>query len=126
MVWALRAAAGEDPRASTKLQTFVVQSMIDDRKAEIGGGVVVARDGDVLTLVTADHVLRDGARLRIVDVARQAYYDVVGIRRIPDHDRLGSKIGLQAGLVKRNRMPASRSVRSIRQHRAAQSPAPTR
>lgn len=80
------AVADQSPEALTRAQTFVVQSMIDDAKANIGGGVVVGRDGDILTLATAAHVLQDGAAIRILDTSRQGYYAVVEVRRLPEFD----------------------------------------
>jgi S1-C subfamily serine protease len=80
------AQGSSSAQASTKLQTFVVESIIGDGRAAIGSGVVVAREGDVLTLVTAAHVLHNGSPLRILDTSRRSYYDVVGIRVLPEHD----------------------------------------
>ena len=78
--------ADENPQDLTRQQTFVVQSLIDGDRANIGGGVVVARDGDVLTIATAAHVLKDGAPMHILDTSRQAYYAVIDVRRLPADD----------------------------------------
>ena len=78
--------ASSDTQGITRSQTFVVQSMIDDRRAQIGSGVVVNRDGDILTVATAAHVVRSGAPLRILDVSRKAYYAVIDVRKLRDYD----------------------------------------
>jgi S1-C subfamily serine protease len=83
---ALAGSAESSAQTSTKLQTFVVESIAGDGQAAIGSGVVVAREGDVLTLVTAAHVLHVGSPVRILDTTRRSYYDVVGIRVLPAHD----------------------------------------
>ena len=82
----LPSLADESPQDLTRQQTFVVQSLIDGDKANIGGGVVVARDGDVLTIATAAHVIKDGGPMRILDTSRQAYYAVIDVRQIPAGD----------------------------------------
>jgi len=71
---------------ATKAQTFVVQSMLDGTRAEIGSGVVVRREGDVLTIATAAHVVRRPQSLRILDASRQSYYDVIDVRAISGYD----------------------------------------
>lgn len=80
--------ARADPAAQalTRTQTFVVQSMLDARRAEIGSGVVVGRDGDVLTLATAAHLVESSGALRILDTSRRAFYEVIGVRTVPGYD----------------------------------------
>jgi serine protease Do len=56
------------------------------RKANIGAGVVIARDGELLTLVTAAHVVRSGSPLRILDTSRRSYYVVIDVRTVPNSD----------------------------------------
>ncbi len=60
--------------------------MLDERRAEIGSGVLVGRDADVLTLATAAHVVSAATRLRILDATRRAYYDVLDVRLFPPSD----------------------------------------
>lgn len=81
-----RGFADPDAQAATRLQTFVVQSMLDDRRADIGSGVVVARDAQTLTLATVAHVLNPGRSLRILDASRLAYYQVLDVRVVPGYD----------------------------------------
>ncbi len=80
------AARAGDAQAMARQQTFVVQSCTGAQQAEIGGGVVVARNGDVLTLATAAHLILPKATLRILDVTRRAYYDVLDVRTFPEYD----------------------------------------
>ena len=71
------------PRA----QTFVVQSMLPDGKALICAGVVVARDGETLTVATAAHALYGPVNaLRILDESRLGYYDVLDVRVLREYD----------------------------------------
>ena len=97
----LRLPALADDRsaqAATKAQTFVVQSMLDDKRAEIGSGVVVSRDGDVLTLATAAHIVSQGSEsLRILDLSRQSFYQVIDIRTIAGYDLALIRIRAQSG-----------------------------
>ena len=80
------ASADDAALAETKRQTFVVQSCPGTGKAIIGSGVVVARDRGILTIATAAHAIVPGDTLRILDVSRRAYYDVVGIKVLSEYD----------------------------------------
>lgn len=81
------ARADENALAQTQRQTFVVEVCTSaHHAAAIGAGVVVARDGDVLTLATAAHVVSQKGTLRILDASRQAYYHVLDVRMLGDYD----------------------------------------
>ena len=101
LTMALRLPAPADvgtAQDTTKAQTFVVQSMVDEKRAEIGSGVVVSRDGDVLTLATAAHLVNQGAdSLRILDLSRHSFYQVVDIRTIAGYDLALIRIRAQSG-----------------------------
>lgn len=81
------ARADESALAQAKQQTFVVQVCTDEHHAAaIGSGVVVRRDGDTLTLVTAAHVVLQKGTLRILDTSRQSLYDVIDEQLLSDYD----------------------------------------
>jgi S1-C subfamily serine protease len=67
-------------------QTFVVQVAFDDVHGDIGAGVVVARDADVLTIATAAHLLQHKGTLQILDTTRRDYYQVLGVDTFSDYD----------------------------------------
>ena len=94
-------AARADDRAALsaeRSQTFVVQSLIDGRQAFIGGGVLVARSGDVMTIATAAHVVNGPPeRLRILDTTRRAYYEVLHVRLLLEYDLAFIRVRAQPG-----------------------------
>lgn len=93
-------ALGDDgtAQAATKAKTFVVQSMLDDKRAEIGSGVVVSREGDVLTLATAAHLVSQGTgSLRILDLSQRSFYQVIDVRTIAGYDLALIRIRAQSG-----------------------------
>ncbi len=67
-------------------QTFVVQVAFDDQHGAIGAGVLVARDGDVLTLATAAHVVSEKGTLQILDATRHNFYRVIDVQTLVDYD----------------------------------------
>jgi hypothetical protein len=76
-----------DVQATTERQTFLVESVLDDASgANIGSAVVVASNDNVLTLVTAAHVLLPKSTTRILDRSRAAFYTVLETRVLPDYD----------------------------------------
>ncbi|HLI96186.1 MAG TPA: serine protease [Candidatus Baltobacteraceae bacterium] len=80
------ARADDGVPAQARQQTFVVQVAFDEEHGAIGAGVLVARDGDVLTLATAEHVVSEKGTLQILDVTRRNYYRVIDIQTLPDYD----------------------------------------
>ena len=50
--------------------TVVVEAMLDERRAAIGTGVVIAQRGDTVTIATAAHVIAPG-HVRVLDDRRQ-------------------------------------------------------
>lgn len=80
------ARAGETALNQSQAQTFVVQVAFDDERGAIGAGVLVARDGDVLTIATAAHVIAQKGTLQILDVTRRIYYHVLDVQALPDYD----------------------------------------
>ncbi|HEV3153265.1 MAG TPA: serine protease [Candidatus Baltobacteraceae bacterium] len=83
---AAAARSAESVQDHSRRQTFVIQCMLAEHRAEIGSGVVVARAGDVLTLATAAHLVRRGLPLQILDESRQDYYHVLGVSVVPGYD----------------------------------------
>lgn len=82
-----QARADDAALAQSRRQTFVVEVCDTERHASaIGSGVVVARDGDTLVLATAAHTVAQRGTLRILDVSRDAYYDVLNVQTIDDYD----------------------------------------
>lgn len=80
-----------------RLQTFVVEVCTSDRHAAaIGGAVVVARTGDVLTLATAEHIVAQKGTLRVLDSSRQGFYEILGIRSIDAYDVALLRVRAQA------------------------------
>ena len=89
LCWVLCTAvsrADDTSQALARRQTFVVQTLVDGQKADIGSGVVVARSGEILTIATAAHLVGRQDALRILDASRQQYYDVVGVSMLLDYD----------------------------------------
>ena len=82
-------------RAQT--QTFTVERVYDGGMAQIGSGVVVGRDGQTLVIATAGELARGSGRLRILDASRAAYYDVLGMRVLPDYDLALVRVRAQSG-----------------------------
>jgi len=80
------ARADDKALSATKRQTFVVQSCPQSGKATIGSGVVVARSRDTLTIATAAHAIVPAQTLRILDITRQAYYEILGTRVLHEYD----------------------------------------
>lgn len=80
------ARADDTALAQSRAQTFVVQVAFDDERGAIGAGVLVARDGDVLTIATAAHVVTQKGTLQILDVTRRIYYRVLDVQTLPDYD----------------------------------------
>lgn len=81
------ARADDDALQATRAQTFVVEVCTDATHAgAIGNGVAIARDGETLTIATAAHIVLQKGTLRILDVSRRAYYDVVDVRMLGDYD----------------------------------------
>lgn len=79
--------ADDGALAQSRQQTFLVQVCANERQAiAIGAGVVVARDGTTLTLATAAHIVAQRGELRILDIGRHAFYDVLGVHVIGDYD----------------------------------------
>lgn len=75
--------------SNSERQTFVVQDVSDvGQQAAIGSGVVVAKDGDVLTIATAAHIVMPGRHLEVLDETRRALYDVIDSKMLPDYDLL--------------------------------------
>lgn len=82
-----QARGGESALAQNRRQTFVVEVCASESHASaIGSAVVVGRDGDVLTLATAAHVVSQKGTLRILDASRHAYYAVVHVHLLSDYD----------------------------------------
>lgn len=80
------ARADEGALAQARAQTFVVEVCTDSHQAEIGSGVAIARDAGTLTIATAAHIVAQQGALRILDVTRRAYYDVLDERVLGDYD----------------------------------------
>jgi Trypsin-like peptidase domain len=88
VAFAAQGARAEDSAlAQSRRQTFVVEVCSNAQHAvAIGAGVVVARDADTLTLATAAHIVTQQGVLRILDASRSAFYDVLNVQVIGDHD----------------------------------------
>lgn len=83
---AAAARADDSALAQARAQTFVVQVAFGPEHGEIGAGVLVDRDGDVLTIVTAAHIVTQHGTLEILDTTRRNFYHVLNIRTLPDYD----------------------------------------
>lgn len=92
-------ALGATAPLSARDQTFVVQCLQPNGKASIGAGVLIARDRESLTLVTAAHGITNAGSLRILDTTRSAYYDVLDLRTLPDYDLAIIRVRAQAGFT---------------------------
>lgn len=93
------ARAGQTAEDLARRQTFVIQSMLDDRNADIGSGVVVGRISDVLTIVTVAHLAGIHRPLRILDESRAAYYQVLDVRIVPGYDLALVRVRAQPGFA---------------------------
>src|SRR5579862_2857960 len=93
----LPASADPAAQAATRLQTFVVQAMLDDRRGDIGSAVVVSRDAQTLTLATVAHVVVPGRPLRILDSSRRAFYQVLDVHVVQGYDLALIRVVAQPG-----------------------------
>jgi S1-C subfamily serine protease len=92
-------ALGATAPMSARDQTFVVQCMQPNGKASVGAGVLIARDRESLTIVTAAHAITTADALRILDTTRRSYYDVLDLRTLPDYDLAIIRVRAQAGFT---------------------------